>query len=251
LTRPCGCLTTASAIGRTPRSMAWPSRPFAAGDGFTSARDASAKPAFPGRRVLAVTALSSISPHTRCCSAGTWGTGTSLRPSVGCTRCRSPTTRSTRISIRRSPRRCARSSRPQVRACATARPRSESRRGGSTGHVCFRSMGRGGSICGRSSWSTGSGRLLPSTPNSCCVGCSTRTVAASKTGLPDRSSARGSGGTSTSGTCSPTSPRTSSASSPTHWTCSTFLWRRPRRNAIAVSRKEGVAALDRFVGPKS
>jgi hypothetical protein len=28
-------------------------------------------------------------------------------------------------------------------------------------------------------------------------------------------------------------------------------WRRPRRNAIAVSRKEGVAALDRFVGPKS
>jgi hypothetical protein len=28
-------------------------------------------------------------------------------------------------------------------------------------------------------------------------------------------------------------------------------WRRPRRNAIAVSRKEGVAALDGFVGPKS
>lgn len=28
-------------------------------------------------------------------------------------------------------------------------------------------------------------------------------------------------------------------------------WRRPRRNAIAVSRKEGVAALDEFVGPKS
>ena len=28
-------------------------------------------------------------------------------------------------------------------------------------------------------------------------------------------------------------------------------WRRPRRNAIAVSRKGGVAALDGFVGPKS
>jgi hypothetical protein len=28
-------------------------------------------------------------------------------------------------------------------------------------------------------------------------------------------------------------------------------WRRPRRNAIAVSRKEAVAALGRFVGPKS
>lgn len=28
-------------------------------------------------------------------------------------------------------------------------------------------------------------------------------------------------------------------------------WRRPRRNAVAVSRKEGVDALDRFVGPKS
>ena len=28
-------------------------------------------------------------------------------------------------------------------------------------------------------------------------------------------------------------------------------WRRPRHNAIAVSRKEGVAALDAFVGPKS
>jgi hypothetical protein len=28
-------------------------------------------------------------------------------------------------------------------------------------------------------------------------------------------------------------------------------WRRPRRNVIAVSRKEGVAALDTFVGPKS
>ena len=28
-------------------------------------------------------------------------------------------------------------------------------------------------------------------------------------------------------------------------------WRRPRRNAIAVSRKEGVATLDGFVGPKS
>ena len=28
-------------------------------------------------------------------------------------------------------------------------------------------------------------------------------------------------------------------------------WRRPRRNMVAVSRKEGVAALDRFVGPKS
>jgi hypothetical protein len=27
-------------------------------------------------------------------------------------------------------------------------------------------------------------------------------------------------------------------------------WRRPRRNAVAVSRKEGVAALDTFVGPK-
>ncbi|MFC0625197.1 transcriptional regulator [Kribbella deserti] len=30
-----------------------------------------------------------------------------------------------------------------------------------------------------------------------------------------------------------------------------IAWRRPRRNAIAVSRKEAVAALDRFVGPKS
>jgi len=28
-------------------------------------------------------------------------------------------------------------------------------------------------------------------------------------------------------------------------------WRQPRRNAIAVSRKEGVAALDRFVGVKN
>ena len=28
-------------------------------------------------------------------------------------------------------------------------------------------------------------------------------------------------------------------------------WRRPRRNVVAVSRKEGVAALDGFVGPKS
>ncbi|HEY4569683.1 MAG TPA: transcriptional regulator [Kribbella sp.] len=28
-------------------------------------------------------------------------------------------------------------------------------------------------------------------------------------------------------------------------------WRQPRRNVIAVSRREGVAALDRFVGPKS
>ncbi|MEU4293636.1 transcriptional regulator [Kribbella sp. NPDC026596] len=28
-------------------------------------------------------------------------------------------------------------------------------------------------------------------------------------------------------------------------------WRRPRRNVVAVSRKEGVAALDAFVGPKS
>jgi len=28
-------------------------------------------------------------------------------------------------------------------------------------------------------------------------------------------------------------------------------WRRPRHNMIAVSRKEVVAALDRFVGPKS
>jgi hypothetical protein len=28
-------------------------------------------------------------------------------------------------------------------------------------------------------------------------------------------------------------------------------WRRPRRNMVAVSRKDGVAALDRFVGPKS
>ena len=28
-------------------------------------------------------------------------------------------------------------------------------------------------------------------------------------------------------------------------------WRQPRRNVIAVSRKEGVAALDGFVGPKS
>jgi hypothetical protein len=28
-------------------------------------------------------------------------------------------------------------------------------------------------------------------------------------------------------------------------------WRQPRRNAIAVSRKEGVGALDGFVGPKS
>jgi hypothetical protein len=27
-------------------------------------------------------------------------------------------------------------------------------------------------------------------------------------------------------------------------------WRRPRLNAVAVSRKEGVAALDTFVGPK-
>ncbi|WP_238335019.1 hypothetical protein [Kribbella amoyensis] len=27
-------------------------------------------------------------------------------------------------------------------------------------------------------------------------------------------------------------------------------WRRPRRNAIAVSRREGVAALEGFVGPK-
>ncbi len=29
-----------------------------------------------------------------------------------------------------------------------------------------------------------------------------------------------------------------------------ICWRRPRRNAIAVSRKEGVEMLDRFVGPK-
>lgn len=28
-------------------------------------------------------------------------------------------------------------------------------------------------------------------------------------------------------------------------------WRRPRRNVVAVSRREAVAALDRFVGPKS
>ncbi len=28
-------------------------------------------------------------------------------------------------------------------------------------------------------------------------------------------------------------------------------WRRPRWDMVAVSRKEGVAALDRFVGPKS
>jgi hypothetical protein len=27
-------------------------------------------------------------------------------------------------------------------------------------------------------------------------------------------------------------------------------WRRPRRNMVAVSRKEAVAALDGFVGPK-
>jgi hypothetical protein len=27
-------------------------------------------------------------------------------------------------------------------------------------------------------------------------------------------------------------------------------WRLPRRNLVAVSRKEGVEALDRFVGPK-
>ena len=30
-----------------------------------------------------------------------------------------------------------------------------------------------------------------------------------------------------------------------------IAWRRPRRNAIAVSRREAVAALDAFVGPKS
>jgi len=30
-----------------------------------------------------------------------------------------------------------------------------------------------------------------------------------------------------------------------------IAWRRPRRNMIAVSRREGVAALDEFVGPKS
>jgi hypothetical protein len=30
-----------------------------------------------------------------------------------------------------------------------------------------------------------------------------------------------------------------------------IAWRRPRRNAVAVSRKEGGAALDTFVGPKS
>jgi len=28
-------------------------------------------------------------------------------------------------------------------------------------------------------------------------------------------------------------------------------WRRPRRNMVAVSRKEAVAALDGFVGPKT
>jgi hypothetical protein len=28
-------------------------------------------------------------------------------------------------------------------------------------------------------------------------------------------------------------------------------WRRPRRNMVAVSRREGVLALDGFVGPKS
>lgn len=28
-------------------------------------------------------------------------------------------------------------------------------------------------------------------------------------------------------------------------------WRQPRRNVIAVSRREAVATLDRFVGPKS
>jgi hypothetical protein len=28
-------------------------------------------------------------------------------------------------------------------------------------------------------------------------------------------------------------------------------WRRPRWNAVAVSRKDGVEVLDRFVGPKS
>ena len=30
-----------------------------------------------------------------------------------------------------------------------------------------------------------------------------------------------------------------------------IAWRQPRRNAIAVSRKEAVGALDAFVGPKS
>jgi hypothetical protein len=30
-----------------------------------------------------------------------------------------------------------------------------------------------------------------------------------------------------------------------------IAWRQPRRNAIAVSRKEAVAALEAFVGPKS
>jgi hypothetical protein len=30
-----------------------------------------------------------------------------------------------------------------------------------------------------------------------------------------------------------------------------IAWRRPRRNLIAVSRREAVAALDEFVGPKS
>jgi hypothetical protein len=57
-------------------------------------------------------------------------------------------------------------------------------------------------------------------PEQLLRGFFTPMAAGSSTGLLVRSWAGRSGGTSTSGTCSPTSPRTSSASSPAPWICS-------------------------------
>jgi len=51
-------------------------------------------------------------------------------------------------------------------------------------------------------------------------------------------------------TSSPTSPRTFSGCAGRRWTNSVFAWRFSRRNIISVARREAVARLDEFVGPK-
>jgi len=47
-----------------------------------------------------------------------------------------------------------------------------------------------------------------------------------------------------------TSPRTSSGCAVRPWTGSGVAWRFSRRNSISVARREAVARLDEFVGPK-
>ena len=154
-----------------------------------------------------------------------------------------------RGSWRRVGERCLTSCPNQVSSVSTTKDAPWSRARPSTGRAYSRSTGPGGSTLGKSSWNHGNRPSCRNTRANSPEGCSIPTAGAASTGFAEGLS---------DGDRWYEYPRYlfGNESADILRLCGETLdqlgvaWRFSRRNAISVARREAVARLDEFVGPK-